>query len=306
MQKSRIRSFFSRKRAGVSGNIEYIILKNGKEVTHKKFVSRDRGYKLQLRMKIRDRENWKMKLENLKIFDKIAAGQQVRIAFMGSSCTERWEVGAHWSDFLHIGFTHKFRRLDGSRCDNAALFLNAGTSNNTTGELLDRFARDIAPFQPDLILFMIGGNDSNPARNTPLETYLKNLECLKKRCEGIGAQAIFQTYYACDAEKFAENYPEWTKAYPEYMKALCEFAGESGIDHFSRWELLRKYNVKLFRLLMRDTLHVNPVGNAVIGLDLMRMFDLPLPDENLPWIRDALFAQLAMDALEKLEKSTHP
>ena len=135
-----------------------------------------------------------MKPLNLKIFDKIAAGQQVRIAFMGSSCTERWEVGAHWSDFLHLGFTHKFRRLDGSHCDNAALFLNAGTSNNTTGELLDRFVRDIDPFQPDLILFMVGGNDSNPVRNSPLETYLKNLGLLKKKCEKIGAQAIFQTY----------------------------------------------------------------------------------------------------------------
>lgn len=90
------------------------------------------------------------------------------------------------------------------------------------------------------------------------------------------------------------------------MHALCEFAGESGIDHFSRWERLRKYDAKVFRLLMRDSLHVNPVGNAVIGLDLMRLFVLPLPDENLPWIRDAIFAQLAMDALEKLEKSNNP
>lgn len=242
-----------------------------------------------------------MNLSKLKIFDEIASGRQVRIAFMGSSCTERWEVGAHWSDFLHIGFTHKFRRLEGWRCDNAALFLNAGTSNNTTGELLNRFARDIAPFKPDLVLLMVGGNDSNPERKSPLKTYLKNLGKLKKCCEEVGAQAIFQTYYACDAERFGETNPAWAKAYPEYMHALCEFAGDFGIDHFTRWERLRKYDVKAFRLLMRDSLHVNPVGNAVIGLDLMRAFDLPLPDENLPWIRDAIFARIALDALERLE-----
>ena len=53
---------------------------------------------------------------------------------------------------------------------------------------------------------------------------------------------------------------------------------------------------------MRDTLHVNPEGNAVIGLDIVRALDLTLPDENLPWIRGGVFARDCMDLLEKNEQ----
>jgi hypothetical protein len=54
---------------------------------------------------------------------------------------------------------------------------------------------------------------------------------------------------------------------------------------------------------MRDYLHLNPVGNAVIGLDLARALDLPIPDENLPWIAAGVFAQKTMDLLESMEKA---
>ena len=47
--------------------------------------------------------------------------------------------------------------------------------------------------------------------------------------------------------------------------------------------------------------HLNPVGNAVIGLDLVRALDLVLPDENLPWISAGVFARDCMDLLEKMD-----
>ncbi len=242
----------------------------------------------------------------LKIFEKMKIGNQVRIAFMGSSCTERWGVGAHWSDFLQIGFTHKFRRLNNWKCDNAALFLNAGTSNNTSGELLERFGRDIAPFKPDIVVFMVGGNDSNPVRESSQENFMTNLAKLQNNCKELGADAVWLTYYSCIQEKLSVENPGWAENYPKYMKALRDFGGENCLDIFSRWERLRKYDTEAFALLMRDSLHVNPCGNAVIGLDLMRAFGVSLPSENLPWIRDAVFAQKLLDSLEKLEQNINP
>ncbi|OQA81797.1 MAG: hypothetical protein BWY31_03669 [Lentisphaerae bacterium ADurb.Bin242] len=51
-------------------------------------------------------------------------------------------------------------------------------------------------------------------------------------------------------------------------------------DNYSRWDKLRLKNPQLYRLLMRDSLHVNPDGNCVIELDLIRKFGLLLNDEN--------------------------
>ena len=91
-----------------------------------------------------------------------------------------------------------------------------------------------------------------------------------------------------------------------YSEVIREVAGDFLHDNLVRWERLRQYDIKAFRLLMRDYLHLNPIGNAVIGLDLARALDLVVPDENLPWIPGGVFAQKTMDLLEKLEKNPTP
>lgn len=242
--------------------------------------------------------------EKLRVFHRIAAGGNVHILALGSSNTEHFMVGAHWFDYVQLGFMHKFRRWDHetSHVDNPALCLNAGTSNNTTGELLARFDRDVAPFRPDLIILTAGINDANPARQVPLDKFCANLIELRERTNALGGDILFQTYYSCDMERLAVNHPDWAANYMPYMRIVREVAEEYLNDNFIRWERLRRYDVTAFRLLMRDDLHLNPVGNAVVGLDLIRALDLTLPEENLPWIRDGVFARLTMDILETKEK----
>ena len=244
-----------------------------------------------------------MNLPQLKVFDRIKAGKNVRILALGSSNTEHFMVGAHWFDYVNIGFMHKFRRWndDRSSVDNPALCLNAGTSNNTTGELLARFDRDVAPFHPDLVILTAGINDANPNRKVSPEIFRNNLMALRERVNALGGEVLFQTYYACDLERLQQRRPDWSANYVPYTEITREVAGEYLNDNFIRWERLRKYDLQAFRLLMRDDLHLNPVGNAVIGLDLIRLLNLTLPEENLPWIRDAVFARMSMDLLERME-----
>ncbi len=245
-----------------------------------------------------------MDFGKLKIFQRIAEGKNVRILALGSSNTEHFMVGAHWFDYVNMGFMHKFRRWtdDRSSVDNPALCLNAGTSNNTTAELLARFDRDVAPFKPDLVILTCGINDANPNRHITPEMTKANLIELRRRVEALGGEVLFQTYYSADLEELEKTRPDWAANYVQYTEIIREVAGPMLNDNFARWERLRKANVKAYRLLMRDSLHVNPVGNAVIGLDLIRLLNLTLPDENLPWIRDGVFAQYSMDLLERLEK----
>ena len=241
--------------------------------------------------------------EKLRIFDRIARGDHVHVAALGSSSTEHFMVGAHWFDYVNMGFMHKYRRWidDRSSVDNPQLCLNAGTSNNTTRELLARFDRDIAPFKPDLLIVLTGINDANPNRKVSREEFCANLAEIRRRTEALGGDVLFQTFYSCDAELLAKEHPEWTANYPKYAEAIREVAGDMLVENFARWERLRNFDVKAYRLLMRDSLHLNPEGNAVIGLDLVRLLELELPDENLPWIRGGVFARDCMDLLEQME-----
>lgn len=242
-----------------------------------------------------------MDFSRLKIFQRIADGKQVHVLALGSSNTEHFMVGAHWFDYVQIGFLHKFRRWtsDHMSVDNPALFLNAGTSNHTTSELLARFDRDVTPFKPDLLILTAGINDANPDRKISPETTRGNLIELRRKTEQLGGEVLFQTYYSADLDVLCQTRKDWAENYQKYTAIIRDVAGAMLNDNFNRWERLRLSNVKAYRLLMRDSLHLNPVGNAVIGLDLLRLLDLPLPDENLPWIRDGIFAQYCMDLLEE-------
>ena len=53
---------------------------------------------------------------------------------------------------------------------------------------------------------------------------------------------------------------------------------------------------------MRDFMHVNPYGNMVIGLDLMRRFGFELGNDKRDFCRTGLIAQCAMDILEEKER----
>ena len=243
--------------------------------------------------------------DKLRIFDRIAEGKNVKVLALGSSNTEHFMVGAHWFDYVNMGLMHTYRRWtdDRSSVDNPALCLNAGTSNHTTGELLARFDRDVTPFKPDLMILTAGINDANPNRHVSLDTFRSNLVELRRRVNSWGGDVLFQTYYSCDKEKLAESKPGWAANYEIYTDVTREVAGEFLNDNYTRWERLRKYDVTTFRLLMRDSLHLNPEGNAVIGLDLVRLLELTLPDENLPWIRGGVFARACMDLLERMEEN---
>ena len=243
--------------------------------------------------------------DKLRIFDRIEAGKNVHVLALGESNTEHFMVGAHWFDYVNMGLMHTYRKWtsDRSSVDNPALCLNAGTSNNTTAELLARFDRDVTPFKPDLLILTAGVNDANPKCNVSREMMHGNMVEIRRRVNSWGGDVLFQTCYCCDYEKFREKSPQWADNYEPYMEVVRSVAGEYLNDNYSRWKLLHDCNIQSFRLLMRDHLHLNPVGNAVIGLDLIRLLGLTLPDENLPWITGGVFARDCMDLLEKGQKA---
>ena len=229
---------------------------------------------------------------DLKLFEKIRQGGTVRVCAFGSSNTQRFDVGMHWFDYLDLGFKNTFGGGSGQ-------FINSGISGNTSAQMLERFDRDVARFQPDLTIVTCGGNDSNPARSISEKEFMENLKTLHARLTALGSEVIFQTYYACDLENLD---PGYAAAIPRYMQIIRDAAAETGSrvqDNYARWERLRLFSPENYRLLMMNAMHVNAYGNMVIGLDWVRDCGLTLQENQRDYCRCGLLSQCALDLLER-------
>lgn len=236
-----------------------------------------------------------MKFGDLKIFDRLRNNEIIRIVAAGASNTQRYLPGAHWFDYVEIGFKNKF----GGQCSQ---FINAGVNGNTTVDLLKRMGRDLLFFQPHLIIMTVGGNDCNPVNHIDTAAYRNNLFELHRRIMEAGAEVIFQTYYACDLEQLTVSEPQRAEKLVENMEIIREVAAATGSllqDNERRWAALRDADAETYRLLMLNPMHVNAIGNMVIGLDLMRRFDLPLCQRYRDECAAGLLAQALLDRYEK-------
>ncbi|MBN1246148.1 MAG: hypothetical protein JXC32_00730 [Anaerolineae bacterium] len=215
---------------------------------------------------------------------------RTRFVAFGSSNTDRRIHGLHWFDWLDLGIKQTFGRVH--HC------INAGVGGDTTRELLARFDEDVARYSPHVVLLTIGGNDANPDRALDSATYRANLFALCEMIGGLDAVPVLQTYYAADIPALG---PTHGPRFLENMRIIRDVAVEadvSFIDHHRRWEPLRQQHPDLYRALMLDALHVNRLGNMLMGLDLLRAFDLHLDAQAEAHVTPARAYQALLDRLE--------
>jgi hypothetical protein len=84
------------------------------------------------------------------------------------------------------------------------------------------------------------------------------------------------------------------------MDIVRQVAAETAstlIDHHRRWERLRLRHFEHYQKLMIDALHVNELGNMLLGLDLMRAFEA-VPEETALYCAEGLEYQRLLDQLE--------
>ena len=226
-----------------------------------------------------------------RILARMRAGQRTRLVAFGSSNTERRIHGLHWFDWLDLALKHTHGRVHHT--------INAGLGGDTTRGLLERLDEDVARYEPHGVLVTIGGNDANPASGIDDAEYTRNLGEVVARLQGMGTAVFLQTYYAADVERML---PEHGLAFLRYMDVVRRTAAETGaalIDHHRRWEQLRLAQPAGYRALMIDPLHVNPMGNVLMGLDLARAFEARLAGEQLAHCAEGLRYQRLLDDLER-------
>lgn len=224
-----------------------------------------------------------------RILDRLTQGKKTRFVAFGSSNTDRRIHGLHWFDWLDLGIKHTYGRVHHS--------INAGVGGDTTAGLLERFDEDVAFYQPHVVFITIGGNDANPEKGISAQVYRANLQRLVAMIRDLRAIPVLQTYYAADIPNLDEVHG---RQFLQFMDIVRETAAEKDallVDHHKHWEPLRLAYPQKYKALMMDALHVNPLGNMVMGLDLIRMFGVQLAQEQRDFCTEGLVYQRFLDEL---------
>lgn len=237
---------------------------------------------------------------NPQLVSQLQSNDLTRIVAFGSSNTERGahSMGRfHWLDWLEVGLRETYGRVHHT--------INTGICGDTSRGLRTRFDRDVAWYRPDIVIVTIGGNDSSPApdRNLSIDEFAGNLRTLVEKIRALPNPCIplLQTYYSADLERCPPETPTHPQRFLAMMQIVRDVATNLNcplVDHLARWERLRLADVETSRGLMQDWMHVNPRGNMVLGLDLMRYFGAASTD----WFQQACQAGLTIQQrLDELE-----
>jgi hypothetical protein len=98
---------------------------------------------------------------------------------------------------------------------------------------------------------------------------------------------------------------ERAQLFPVYMAAVRQVAADESValfDHLVRWERLRLCRPATYGKLMRDAMHVNPLGNMVLGLDVLRQFGVRVTGETAELCAEGMAVQQQLDELDCTER----
>ena len=214
--------------------------------------------------------------------ERFLSSDHFRIVLFGASNTERYMPGIHWSDVLETAMRIRFGRK--------FQIINSGVSGNNTRQALERFDRDVALFQPDLVIVTFGGNDrekETPDRYIPEEEYKENLRIICRKIRDLNALPVLQTYYKMDLDAMAKPYAE---RFVRNMQIVRDLAKEENCHLVDQYAVFDKVDPLVHKYkLMLNPCHTNENGNILIGLELLRHFGLSpekiLHNEKIvPWI----------------------
>lgn len=213
--------------------------------------------------------------------ERMERSRHFRIVALGASNTERYMPGIHWVDVLELGLRSRFGRK--------FQIIDSGVCGNNTRDVLARFDRDVALFQPEIVIVTLGGNDCRTDRQSiPEEEYRTNMETIGSKIEALNAIPIFQTYYKMDLQAMD---PVRAERFVRNMEVIREITKEHSWHLVDQYAIFDKVPFNTHRYeLMINAMHTNEQGNILIGIELLRHFDVdPLkiqhPEKLLPAIR---------------------
>ena len=216
----------------------------------------------------------------LALLDGYSEQNKARIVAFGSSIVERRHEGMHWFDCLELAIRWNVGRV--------GHFINCGHDADTTRELLARLDRDVSPFRPDITVIAIGGNDTKPELGITESEFRENLESIIDRLQVFGSEIVLLTYNSPDVRLFEPDRFVHFSVNMQIIRDITVRKGAHLVDNFKLWEALRKSYPEKHQSLMQDHIHVNALGNLVMGLNLMEHFGQNVGGRDPAYWRAAL------------------
>lgn len=209
------------------------------------------------------------KLESLLYEWKLNPQKPIRVLAFGSSNTElHWHSLGHFNWFSWL--SSALREWSGRHITT----INQGVNGETSKDLLKRIDRDVLSFNPDLVIITIGGNDA--WKGLTIQEYQKFLTQAVEKIKEIKALPVLQTYYCLlynQMDKIFQRFPQIV----EVNRSLSNEMKIPLIDQYKYFLPFYENDPNTYSDLMLDGLHVNPLGNAIMGIIACRSFSLPDP-----------------------------
>jgi len=190
------------------------------------------------------------------------------IGFGSSNTEQHWHSLGHFNWFSWLGCS--LREWVGRH----VTMINQGINGETAEDLLKRIDRDVISFKPNLVIVTIGGNDT--WKGCTIEEYKKTLAQVVKIIKENNAIPVLQTYYCLLYNKMAEIF----KKFPQFVDVNRQLSQEFNIpiiDQYKYFFPFYENDPENYSKIMLDGLHVNQIGNAIMGIIACRSFSLPDP-----------------------------
>lgn len=200
----------------------------------------------------------------------------IRVIAFGSSNTE-----LHWHSLGHFNWFSWLSSAMREWIGRHITTINQGIGGETSKDLLQRIDRDVISFNPNLVIITIGGNDT--WKGLTIQEYQEFLTQTIEKIKEVNAIPVLQTYYCLLYHEMDEAF----QLFPRIVEINRNLSNEMKIpliDQYKYFSPFYKNDPKNYTKMMLDGLHVNPIGNAIMGIIASRLFSLPDP-----WFLDKSF-----------------
>ena len=202
-----------------------------------------------------------------------------KIVFMGDSITAEGGVPSGYCQLVIMGLA-----TNGVQVTLAGV---AGVSGNKSNQMLERLQKDVLDRKPDWMTLSCGVNDVYHGGNgIPLEQYKQNITAIVDHCQAAGVKVMILTATMIHEDP-DDPYNQELAGYNDFLRELAKEKKCLLADLNAEMQAAVKRigAPKTFHALTRDGLHMNPLGNQVMAIGVLKEFGLS--EEQIQKVKEA-------------------
>ncbi|MDF2659477.1 MAG: lipase/acylhydrolase [Paenibacillus sp.] len=206
----------------------------------------------------------------LNTMNKLRKREKVLIVCTGDSITEQ-----NYHVHGHLNYAGQLSEKLIDTFGRTSFVFNTGVSGQSTWGAVPRLHQDVLRFQPDLVTFMYGINDSKMGKDG-IPDFKRNLESCVEAVREAGSEIVLLTQNVIVLDTNEEAVVQ-RQSYPEYVTAIREVAALLQVplcDIYSKWSSLMEADPQAHSRMMDDTLHPNEQGHRFMARTLFDYLEL--------------------------------